>query len=473
MTSAVAARTQPQPAPEPNTTPMPDPRRITEHDPGVAALRAAWRMKLTRSVGLLARSLRALPPHASAEPALTAFIHGHVALLRSAYVDGHDLGATDYYHGVSRQPTSWARTVTTDDRQERRRLAFYAPSVAKMAHEALLAWQQERASLIHTSERETTTLTDETPSPLDMWQDGLGARLTLQADIMWSGLQDGYVAAGAGDAIGLYSLLYWILEPLARHCDGCLMYAAGNPYNAPGLGGNTLDTAPGAGQTECGAACKCSLSYASPGEIDQPFWNAVFEQWQKAYAVGVAAQQQVAAPVPTDTAVKPQTPRRAPFTIPLEPLEPLTLPSDGGGVPLSDEQKSALDLYRATALAWEEWRGGLPPLPKLFADLDNPSPDVNAWLEAMPSWMALSPKQQQILAQVYEAVADWTLATAEAEIGRQQQGTDDGQNLTFSGEGYNLYRDPHGRFAPGPHVPREEEGGGWKWQPVVFKEVTR
>jgi hypothetical protein len=69
----------------------------------------------------------------------------------------------------------------------------------------------------------------------------------------------------------------------------------------------------------------------------------------------------------------------------------------------------------------------------------------------------MTPKQQQILQQFFEAMGAWNEATGGGD--QQQFAEDDEASLLF---GYNPYRDAHGRFAPGPHAarPGEGEGGG-------------
>lgn len=101
---------------------------------------------------------------------------------------------------------------------------------------------------------------------LTQWAVSMGGRLALQSEITWAGLQDGYAEAGAVDPASPFAQLYWVLGPVkTQHCDDCLRYAAGGPYDRPGSGGNELEATPGDGHTSCGAACHCGLVYGMAG----------------------------------------------------------------------------------------------------------------------------------------------------------------------------------------------------------------
>lgn len=111
-----------------------DNRRITEHDPRVVALKAKVVRKLQASVKQLLRDLRPGSGIAQGE-AQSQFIHRHVDILRSAYIEAHRMGQRQYFDGVSREPARWAR-MEPDAETMAQTMAFYAPSVAKMAHQA-------------------------------------------------------------------------------------------------------------------------------------------------------------------------------------------------------------------------------------------------------------------------------------------------------------------------------------------------
>ena len=113
-------------------TPIPDNRRIAEHDPAVVALKATTARKLQASVNRLLRDLRPGSGVPQGE-AQSQFIQRHVDLLRAAYIEAHRLGQRQYFDGVSRDAAKWAREEP-DPARMARTLAFYAPSVAKIAH---------------------------------------------------------------------------------------------------------------------------------------------------------------------------------------------------------------------------------------------------------------------------------------------------------------------------------------------------
>lgn len=237
-----------------------DPRRITEADPDFLRVRAHWQRLLLASVRQLQREIAAAGEHAIA-PAQSAFIHRHIQLLREAYVAGHAEGQRDYWDEVSLTPEKWARErrVPPTERLIQRRLLFYAAaSVVKLAREVAALWKSG-----HTIRAQKARALGDPPADLafNKFTAWASPRIGLQADITWSGFQDGYLDAATADQAGLRLQLWWELEPAAQHCDDCPEYAAGSPYDAPGSGGNELDATPGDGHTQCGASCKCSLRY--------------------------------------------------------------------------------------------------------------------------------------------------------------------------------------------------------------------
>lgn len=227
---------------------------------------------------------------------------------------------------------------------------------------------------------------------LAKWQSNIGARIVLQADLTWAGAQDGYVAAGFGDSANPYSSLWWDLEPTASHCSDCPVVAAGSPYDPPWVdGGNTLPTTPGDGNTECGAACKCSLRYGG--------------------ATSSTPTQDMKSWLPQDMPGLPDGPMQpvqppAPTHQPPSPFEPVRPPRGGYGpmIPggeFSSGQKAALDLYRLAELSWNRVRGELPELPNFFT-LANPN---FTWPRF--EWETLTPAQQHALQMALEAFARW------------------------------------------------------------------
>jgi hypothetical protein len=113
---------------------------------------------------------------------------------------------------------------------------------------------------------------------------------------------------------------------------------------------------------------------------------------------------------------------------------------------LTDGQKGALDLFRATRQAWDEWRGDLPALPDLFA-LAPATGDLAIWARVRQ----MTPKQLQILQQFFEAMGAWNEATG---------GGDGQQQFAEAIKLYNPNHDARGRFAPGGMGGRHEQTAG-------------
>lgn len=126
-----------------------DKRRLSEHDPDFQRLHAETVRTLTASLRTLVRELRTEPttPESQAtggqSAAVSRFIARHVGILKSAYEQGCQEGARDYWQGVSlrRHPAG----SDIDEQRWRTLASFYMPSVAKMAHEAQRAAAQTRA----------------------------------------------------------------------------------------------------------------------------------------------------------------------------------------------------------------------------------------------------------------------------------------------------------------------------------------
>ncbi len=422
-------------APPLAATQSPPAPRLAHDDADYTRLHVATVRRLTRSVRQLVRDLE----HAGSDDGervrvATAFIHRHTALLGTAYEQAHKEGMRDYWGGVSLKQRGQPMPPPSTDRV-RQRLAYYAVvSCAKMAYEALTTHRKQQ------SFADAVTLTDCTD--LVDWQDSLGARLDLQAEITWSGLNDGATDGGMADPANPYGALWWVLGVAKEHCEQCPLYAAASPYDPPwtggGIGGNQLNATPGDGHTDCGAACKCSLTFETPSSGAQ--WNALYEGLASLYESDPTAfagfvDQAMAAGVQEG-----------------EPLLPDEVPSQAV---LVDGQKQALDLYRATVTAWEEWRGLWPPMP----DLMGASGDFFA---ALPAWDFLSPKQQSLIDQALEAVLLWGAATRNFMAGT---GGETFSNETFADveRGMLLYgvnRLPNGRYTYGGLGGAGSAGGG-------------
>src|SRR5579859_3489879 len=157
---------------------------------------------LTQSVRTYAGELKAgTPPHIAAK----AFVQRHTQLLSTAYDLAHYEGQRDYHETVSMRPREMP-LVDPDSTLKARRLAFYLPSVTKMAREGAEAQRERRLSPVTAMLDEgdeaggynTNVILATVPQgdALDDWLDGLGVRVDLQAGIAWPGLQDGYVKGG-------------------------------------------------------------------------------------------------------------------------------------------------------------------------------------------------------------------------------------------------------------------------------------
>jgi hypothetical protein len=129
--------------------PVADKRRLTEHDPDFLRLHAETVRRLNASLRTLVQELRTEPTTPASQAtgghsaAVSRFIARHVGILRDCYETGHQEGAKDYWQGVSLRRN--VPSADIDEQRWRQIFTFYAPSVAKMAHEALLAAAQTRA----------------------------------------------------------------------------------------------------------------------------------------------------------------------------------------------------------------------------------------------------------------------------------------------------------------------------------------
>ena len=343
----------------------PDLRRITEHDRDYQRLHRQTVARLNASILALVRTLRHSQRDRSADPAqaLSAFAQRQGAILRRAYEDAWREGVRDYWQATSLRRPHKHLPVAPSEATLAKHLAFYAPSVGKMAQEALTAAYAISQVLAEPS----ITLAGK-DDPLSQWQAGVQQRVELQAHLTWTGLQDGYAAAGAADPASPYAVLYWTLGPVkTHHCGDCPLIAAGSPYDRPGTpGGHELNQTPGDGRTECGAACHCSLDYGMAPTAQQ-----AQSIWQDAQAVP---------PPPPGSLKWPDVP------------QPTAAEVDAA-------QKQLLDDYRTQFERWETVRGTLPSLPDLFGTT---AEGAAQW--AM-TWDALTPVQQSVLADVFRVLA--------------------------------------------------------------------
>lgn len=358
-----------------------DKRRITEADPDFVLLRSRTQRKLMGSVRQLVREAQASRSAAPTKrsqmlnDAVNSFVQRHLQLLQDAYEQGHVAGQVDYWHSVSNVPGK-QRTVSANTATLQRRLSFYAPSVAKMASEVsrlATAPRTPRIAAREASEANISFLLDE-PTSLSGWQDAAAPRVALQAQITWPALNDGYIGAGASDTASPFAQVWWNLEPFAKHCEDCPMYAAASPYTAPGAGGNELTNTPGDGSMECGAACKCSLSYDAPAAGPQldALNQAKADQWSRFLAGD-----------------------------PTSPLQPQTV---GGiqpqGTVYTPLQRGYIDEMRSAQEDWNAARGDLPENPDWFKPTD--------WANVRPTpWGAMTPYQQSILERMSQINMDW------------------------------------------------------------------
>src|SRR5258708_425128 len=190
--SGARMTTMAPPVPARPASPPPAPR-LSHDDADYTRLHAETVRRLTRSVRQLVRDLE----HAGSDDGervrvATAFIHRHTALLGTAYEQAHKEGMRDYWGGVSLKQRGQPMPPPSTDRV-RQRLAYYAVvSCAKMAYEALTTHRKQQ------SFADAVTLTDWTD--LVDWQDSFGARLDLQAEGTWSGLDDGTTDGGNADS---------------------------------------------------------------------------------------------------------------------------------------------------------------------------------------------------------------------------------------------------------------------------------
>ena len=317
-------------------------------------------------------------------PAQTAFIRRHTQLLRHGYTSGHKEGQRDYWAEVSLKRARVAAPDEAGQARMHRRVAFYLPSVVKMATEIQRAWHETQRQEAHKGAAPVKQFADPASgqvdaSALDQLMAQMDWRVQLQAEVSWVGLQDGYAAGGASDPAGVYDVLYWDLEPGAQHCLDCILMADSSPFTI-----DRLNQTPGDGQTECGASCKCDLRAGVS--------SAALE----------GATASVAQRLPNDYTVPPQFPGGVAAT-----SEPV--PAPPAETPLSREQKGALDSFRSALDGWDRVRGELPPLETLLAPADGP--EAEAW--AGVTMDQLTPEQSAALDAYVQALGAWGATFAE------------------------------------------------------------
>ncbi|MDE2104315.1 MAG: hypothetical protein KGL39_44165 [Patescibacteria group bacterium] len=342
------------------------------------------------------------------------------------------------------------------------RLLFYgAASVVKLAREVATTWRIGHTTVQQRQAQprgavQGVALAD---PPADLAWGKFTAwaspRIGLQADITWSGFQDGYVDAASADRAGLKLQLWWELEPSAQHCDDCPQYAAGSPYDAPGSaasGGNELNATPGDGHTACGASCKCGLRYGwtalsgmgtglsadnellLPPNVKPIVPAPPISDWeaQRQAAIAKALQAQHGGAGSTtwpdrDEAIakaggvyglpRPGGPgaQYAPGQIDTTRVETaggeVSLTRDMVRVTTGDEsaeaqalaglnagQKAALDQIRGLALLWDATRGTLPGFEMYF----DPASASNVWQN--PQLAGLDATQRELVTRYFQAL---------------------------------------------------------------------
>lgn len=370
-----------------------DNRRRTENTATYAQERRRTERKLTESVAQLAHDVIVNKPTATSD-----FITRHTHLLIDAYQRSHAIGSLGYWEEVSLKRNH--KLIPAPKLKST--LAFYLPSAAKMANEASSAYQQ-------------VTLSEQ---DVKDWQASVKPRVSLQADLTWSGFQDGYIDAGNVDKARPYLWIYWILEPLARHCPECPSVADGSPYGMPGSGNNELAQTPGDGRTSCGAGCRCDVTYGPGPDVDFATWVGVW-----------------------------------PIDAPLDQIWPQAFPPLEVQMPdsptLTKSQKAALDAWRQADDLWDIYRGGLPELADMFGNKTNRNlagQIIREHFSVTMPWDELSEKQQQALFQAMTALKLWQEANPHTKAMERphQWMTLDNPNHLPPGPG-------GGQFAPGGH----------------------
>lgn len=368
----------------------------TESDADYSRVKRQASSRLSHSLRVYGRELRAAGSDGAAQlRAQTAFIRRHTRLMRAAYTDGHREGLRDYWQAVSAKRPRFA---TPEQGRMTQRVAFYLPSVVKMALEIQRAWhetQRQRAARGQTPVKQfadNSSGNQVDPKAIDALIASMDWRVQLQAEVSWVGLQDGYAAAGAGDPAGVYDVLYWDLEPGANHCLDCILMAGGSPYTI-----DQLNQTPGDGRTECGASCKCDLRAgvshnAAPANLAARLpsgypMSDIFPQ---------ASQQTPEQQTPEQQTTQQQVPR--------PPAES----------PLTARQKEALDVFRSSLAAWDKVRGELPPLETLLAP--ESAAETSAW--AGISVEMLTPAQRAALDAYVRALGEWAATFTPDELAR-------------------------------------------------------
>ncbi len=323
---------------------MRDVRRRRETDREYVRLHTGGVTLLPHSLRRYLRDLIDENPQAK-----SLFIARHAALIENLYRKGYTLGQQQYWRRSSHLPAP----ATVKQPPDTAKLTFYTVSVPKMAEQLQSALQAPAAL-------------DE--SAAKQWVQQAAVRIDLQADVAWSGAQDGYTQMALGDPARPYNFIYWILDPGAQHCSDCPDYAAGSPYGWPGSHNNELSATPGDGSTACGAACKCDLEYGPGPDDDIGDWS----------------------PMQPPSSTEPGY-----TTTPLVVHQPQAPAQE-----LTNNQIYALDSFRQAANEWEhlQQRFFLPDLGTLFA------PNA-AFLEQ--DLTAADPAIRKAILKILTAVQNW------------------------------------------------------------------
>lgn len=144
--------------------------------------------------------------------------------------------------------------IITGHDHKARLLAYYLPSVVKMAGELIAIFGRFRADMAsHRDEPAQLEIIKARYVKLFERQTrSIRNRIALVAGgLTWSAAELGYAAVAESEG----RLIYWELDSGADHCTACPALADGSPYaSISELGG-----VPGSDITDCGGKCRCHL----------------------------------------------------------------------------------------------------------------------------------------------------------------------------------------------------------------------
>lgn len=86
------------------------------------------------------------------------------------------------------------------------------------------------------------------------------SKLAVRVQMYGSGLKALY-SAGQVSGMSTDTVVDWIVNPSAEHCEDCIFLSNNSPYTP-----ETLPTTPGAGLCRCLSSCKCTLKFRVVGE---------------------------------------------------------------------------------------------------------------------------------------------------------------------------------------------------------------